>query len=165
MQKATILLVAVSGVVGLGIILSFYGNQVLFEDLARAEADVSAGQELRVRAELEASDMQKGIYAIQIVEYRGGISMEVFDPQGFEIASHAPDKELTEGSFDVGMDGTYEMIIRNDGSEQVRIFAVMGPEPDAGAKSLGFVSLYILVIGLMGMAGIGILVVRNRRRS
>ena len=59
--------------------------------------------------------------------------------------------------------GKYELIIQSSIQEEIRVFGVIGPEPDAGAKSLGFISLYILVVGLIGMAGIGVYAIKNRR--
>lgn len=165
MQKATVLLVAISGVVALGIILSFYGNQVLFEDLVKGEGNVVMGEDLIVSAELERSDSQRGIYAIQIVEYRDDISAHILDPYDIEIGSKVMDSDLFEGEFEVEVDGVYKLVVKNDSTNPVKIFGVIGPEPDAGAKSLGFVSLYVLVIGLIGMIGVGVFAVRKRRRS
>jgi hypothetical protein len=42
---------------------------------------------------------------------------------------------------------------------------VIGPEPDAGKKSLGFISLYILIVGLIGMVGVAIYAIKNRKKS
>lgn len=165
MQKATVLLVAISGVVGLGIILSFYGNQVLFEDLAKGEGSVKTGEDLIVPAELERSDSQRGVYAVQIVEYKEGISVHILDPYDIGIDSKVMDGDLFEGEFEVEADGVYKLVVKNDSSSPVKVFGAIGPEPDAGAKSLGFVSLYVLVIGLIGMVGVGIFAVRKRKRS
>ena len=55
-------------------------------------------------------------------------------------------------------------LIENRG-EQVKIFGVIGPEPDAGKRSLGFISLYILVIGLIGMLIVAVYIVINRKKA
>ena len=165
MQKASVLLIAVGGVLGLGIALSFYGNQVLFEGLARGEDDVMAGEDMVIPAELQRSDLG-GIYAVQIYDYDGeDIYVHVLDPYNAEIGAERIDGDLFEGRFAVDSDGVYKLVVRNEGSGPVKIFGVVGPEPDAWAKSLGFVSLYVLVIGLLGMAVVGVFVVRGRRRS
>ncbi len=164
MPKASVLLLLVGGILGLGITLSFYGNQALFEDLADGGGDVRPGEKLEVRAELERSD-EGGIYAIQVEDPDGGpVSVRVLDPGGAEVGSGLVGGELFEGRFAVDSDGAYTLVARNDGTGPVKVFAVMGPEPDAGTKSLGFVSLYVLVIGLLGMAGVAIFAVRNRKR-
>jgi hypothetical protein len=42
---------------------------------------------------------------------------------------------------------------------------VIGPEPDAGKKSLGFISLYVLIIGLIGMIIVPIYAIKNSKKS
>lgn len=165
MQKSSILLILVGGLVGIGIVLSFFGNQVIFEDLAKAESNVKFGEDLVVEIELEESINKKGIYAVQILDFKEDIfRVSVYDPIGIEIESQKIDEEVFEGGFDIISSGTYQLVVKSSDQEETRIFGVIGPEPDAGAKSLGFISLYILVIGLIGMAGIGIYAIKNRRR-
>ena len=165
MQKSSILLILVGGLVGIGIVLSFFGNQVIFEDLAKAESNVKFGEDLVVEIELEESINKKGIYAVQILDFKEDIfRVSVYDPIGIEIESQKIDEEVFEGGFEIISSGTYQLVVKSSDQEETRIFGVIGPEPDAGAKSLGFISLYILVIGLIGMAGIGIYAIKNRRR-
>lgn len=165
MQKATILLVVISGVVGLGLILSFYGNQVLFEGLTNGEGSIGTGEDIIISAELNRADSQNGIYAVQLLEYVEGVSVHVLDPFGNMIESVYIDGDLSEGVFPVESDGIYSMVVKNDGSEKAEVFGVIGPEPDAGAKSIGFISLYVLVIGLAGMLGVGVFAFRKRKRT
>src|SRR3989338_4210468 len=105
MQKSGILFVIVGSIVGVGIILSFYGNQVIFEDLNKGEGQVKFGENLIIPVELDNTETQ------------------------------------------------------------IKVFGVIGPEPDAGKKSLGFISLYILIIGLIGMVGVAIYAIKNRKKS
>lgn len=166
MQKSNVLLIIVGSLVGIGIILSFYGNQVVFEGLTKAEGDVSLGEDLEITTELDESANKNGIYAIQVLNFKEDtISASVYDPLGIEIESQSIDKEVFEGEFDIRVTGTYKLVIKSNDQEKVRVFGVIGPEPDLGVKSLGFVSLYILVIGLIGMAGIAIYAIKNRRRN
>lgn len=149
------------GVLGLGIILSFYGNQALFEDLARSEGEIEIGEELVVMSELERSDSQ-GVYAIQIIE-EGSVDINILNPYDRIIESKSINEELFEGRFTIETDGVYKMIIKNNGSNPVKVFGVIGAEPDAGTKSLGFVSLYLLVVGLVGMVIVGIFAIKRKR--
>ncbi len=164
MQKASLLLIVTGGILGLGIILSFYGNHILFDNLTGNEGSIEAGEELVVETKLNRTDMN-GIYAIQIIEGDDDIQVHVLDPYNMQIKSEYVDEELFEGTFVIDTDGVYKLVVKNDGSSQSKIFAVMGPEPDVGAKSLGFISLYILTIGLLGMAGVGIFAIKNRKSS
>lgn len=164
MQKSSILLIAVGGLVAVGIVLSFYGNQVIFQDLAKGEGNVKFDEDLKVTIELDEAD-KKGIYATQILDFKENVfSASVYDPSGVEIESKQINKEVYEGRFDITSSGVYQLVIKSNEQEETKIFGIIGPEPDVGAKSLGFISLYILVIGLIGMAGIAIYAIKNRRK-
>ena len=78
--------------------------------------------------------------------------------------SQSINEEVFEGYFDVTESGTYKLMIENSG-EPVTVFGVIGPEPDEGKKSLTFISLYILVAGLFGMAGVAAYLVFSRKRA
>ena len=70
-----------------------------------------------------------------------------------------------EGEFDVFETGLYKLIIQSSNNEEIQVFGAIGPLPDASKKSLGLISVYILVIGMVGLVGSGINGIRNRKRS
>ncbi|MEK6929355.1 MAG: hypothetical protein AABZ42_01630 [Thermoproteota archaeon] len=165
MQKSGILFVIVGSIVGVGIILSFYGNQVIFEDLNKGEGQVKFGENLIIPVELDNTETQTGIYAVQIINFKEGITAKILDPFDKEIESQLIDEEVFEGRFNVAVSGIYKLVIENTDEKEIKIFGVIGPEPDAGKKSLGFISLYILIIGLIGMVGVAIYAIKNRKKS
>ncbi|MBI2643041.1 MAG: hypothetical protein HYW92_01870 [Nitrosarchaeum sp.] len=165
MQKSGVLFVIVGSIVGMGIILSFYGNQVIFEDLIKGEGQVKFGENLIIPVELDNTETQTGIYAVQIINFKEGITAKILDPFDKEIESQLIDEEVFEGRFNIAVSGIYKLVIENTDEKEIKIFGVIGPEPDAGKKSLGFISLYILIIGLIGMAGVAIYAIKNRKKS
>ena len=165
MQKSGILFVIVGSIVGVGIILSFYGNQVIFEDLIKGEGQVKFGENLIIPVELDNTETQTGIYAVQIINFKEGITAKILDPFDKEIESQSMDEEVFEGRFNIAVSGIYKLVIENTDEKEIKIFGVIGPEPDAGKKSLGFISLYILIIGLIGMVGVAIYAIKNRKKS
>ena len=165
MQKSGILFVIVGSIVGVGIILSFYGNQIIFEDLNKGEGQVKFGENLTIPVELDNTETQTGIYAIQIINFKEGITAKILDPFDKEIESQLINEEVFEGRFNIVVSGIYKLVIENTDEKEIKIFGVIGPEPDAGKKSLGFISLYILVIGLSGMVGVAIYAIKNRKKS
>ena len=165
MQKSGILFVIVGSIVGVGIILSFYGNQVIFEDLIKGEGQVKFGENLIIPVELDNTETQTGIYAVQIINLKEGITAKILDPFDKEIESQLIDEEVFEGRFNIAVSGIYKLVIENTDEKEIKIFGVIGPEPDAVKKSLGFISLYILIIGLIGMAGVAIYAIKNRKKS
>jgi len=155
----------VSSIVGVGIILSFYGNQVIFEDLIKGEGQVKFGENLIIPVELDNTETQTGIYAIQIINFKEGITAKILDPSDKEIESQSINEEVFEGRFNITMSGIYKLVIENTDEKEVKIFGVIGPEPDAGKKSLVSISPWILIIGLIGVVGVAIYAIKNRKKS
>jgi len=164
-QRSGILFVIVGSIVGVGIILSFYGNQIIFEDLIKGESQVKFGENLIIPVELDSTETQTGIYAIQIINFKEGITAKILDPFDKEIEFQSINEEVFEGRFNITVSGIYKLVIENTDEKEIKIFGVIGPEPDAGKKSLGFISLYILIIGLIGMVGVAIYAIKNRKKS
>jgi len=164
-KKSGFLLVGFAGLIGVGIILSFYGSYVIFEDLNQGDGDVGSEQDLIVEVELDHTEIQTGIYAVQIIDFEiGTVTVNILDPFNTIIESQSINEEAYEGLFAITTSGTYKLSIENSG-KQVKIFGVIGPEPDAGKRSLPFISLSILVIGLMGMLGLAVFMAINRKKS
>jgi len=102
-QRQGILFVIVGSIVGVGIILSFYGNQVIFEDLIKGEGQVKFGENLIIPVELDNMETQTGIYAIQIINFKEGITAKILDPFDKEIESQSINEEVFEGRFNITM--------------------------------------------------------------
>ena len=165
MKKSGIFFIIVGGLVGIGIILSVYGNYVIFEDLTQGYEDVGSGQDLVLEVELDHTKFQTGIYAVQIKDFESAaVTASILDPSNTLVESQSINEEVFEGLFDVTTSGTYKLLVENSG-EQVNVFGVIGPEPDSGKKSLGFISLYILVMGLIGMLIVTVYLVINRKKA
>ncbi len=165
MKKSSILFVIVGGLIGIGMLLSAYGNYVIFEDLVKGEGDVKSGQNLVVEIELDHTDTQTGIYAVQIIDYKGNtITANILDPSEIVIESQSVNEEVYEGLFELTSSGKYKLSIENEG-EQLKIFGVIGPEPDDWKRSVGLISMYILFIGLIGMVGLAVYIVINRKKN
>ncbi|MFB5628583.1 MAG: hypothetical protein ACE5RR_01470 [Nitrosarchaeum sp.] len=165
MQKSGILFVIVGSMVCTGIVLSIYGNQVIFEGLNKGEGEIKFGENLTISIELDNTKVQTGVYAIQIIDFKKGITAKILDPFDKEIESQSINEEVFEGHFNIAIPGIYKLVIENTNEKEIKVFGVIGLEPDAGKKSLGFISLYILIIGLIGMVGVTIYAIRNRKKS
>ena len=165
MKKSGILFAVVGGLIGIGMLLSAYGNYAIFEDLVEGDGDVKSGQNLVVEIELDHTDTQTGIYAIQIIDFKGAtITANILDPSDIVIESQSVNEEVYEGLFELTSSGVYKLSIINNG-EQIKIFGVIGPEPDDWKRSVGLISMYILFTGLIGMAGLVVYMVINRKKN
>ncbi len=155
----------VGGLIGIGIILSVYGNSLMFEDLSQGNGDVGSGQDLKIKSLLDHLETQKGVYVVQIINFESTeVTASILDPFNTEIESHSINEESYQGSFDVTTSGNYTLLIENNG-EQIKIFGVIGPEPDAWKKSLDFVSFTILTAGLIGMIGLTVYIIIKRKKD
>jgi len=165
MKKSAIFLAIVGVLIGAGIILSFYGNYILFEELVQGNGEVFDGQDLVIEVELDSSKTKSGIFAIQILDYKEGmVTASIIDPSNTTIESESVNQEVFEGLFEVTSSGNYKLLIENKG-ETANVFGVIGPEPDEGKRALSNISMYILVAGLVGMASVAVYIFINRRKA
>ena len=164
MQKLGMIMVGSAALIVIGLILLVVGNQIILEGVSQGNGKVNSSQTLTISGDFDSQETSIGVFAVQIMEFKDNIfSAKVLDPFGGEIVFQTINKETTEKEFDVLETGTYKLIIESTSNEEVIVFAAIGPLPDAGKKSLGFISVYILVIGMVGLVVVGIFVVKNKR--
>ena len=166
MQKLGIMLICSVALIVIGLILLVLGNQIILEGVSQRDGKVSLDQTLTISADFVSQDTPIGVFAVQIMEFKDNtFSAKVLDPFGNEIISQTINEETIEEGFDVLETGTYKLIIESTNNEETQMFAAIGPLPDAGKKSLGFISVYVLVIGMIGLVAAGIYGIKNRVRS
>ncbi len=166
MQKSGIMII-VSGVLILtGLILLVVGNQNILEGVSQGNGKVSSSQTLSISVEFDSQETSIGVFAVQIMEFKDNtFSAKVLDPFDNEIISQTINEETIEKEFDVLETGTYKLIIESTNNEEPIVFAAIGPLPDTGKKSIDFISVYILAIGMAGLVGVTIYGIKNRKRS
>ncbi len=166
MQKSGIMLISSAALIAIGLILLVLGNQVILQGISQGNGKVSSSQTLSISVEFDSQETSIGVFAVQIMEFKDNtFSAKVLDPFDSEIISQTINEETTEKEFDVLETGTYKLIIQSISNEEPIVFAAIGPLPDAGKQSLGFISMIILVTGMVGLVVVGIYGVKNRRRS
>jgi len=155
-----------AALIAIGLLLLVLGNQIILEGISQGEGKVSSSQSLTVSADFDSRETSTGIFVVQIIEFKDNIfSVKVLDPLESEIIFQTINEETIEKEFDVLETGTYKLIIESTSNEEPIIFAAIGPLPGANKQLLGFVSLVILVIGMIGLVVVGIYGVKNRRKS
>jgi len=165
-QKSGIMLISSATLIAIGLILLVLGNQIILEGVSQGNEKMSSSQTLTISVDFDSQDTSVGVFAVQIMEFKDNIfSAKVLDPFDSEIIFQTINEETIEKEFDVLETGTYKLIIESTSNEETIVFAAIGPLPDTGKKSLGFISVYILVIGMMGLVAAGIYGVKNRIRS
>ena len=166
MEKSVVFLVIVGGLLATGIILSFYGAQLTTQDLIVNEGIVSLGESFEIQAELDPTKSETGVFVIQILDFKDNeITAKISDPLDYEILSKSFDKDSIEERFEIASKGTYKLIIENLSPEDIQIMAVIGHMPDKGTLSVGITGFFILIVGLVGIVGVGIYVIRTKRKE
>jgi len=166
MQKSPIFLVIVSSLIAIGIILSFYGAQLTTQNLIVKEEKLVPGSSFEIMSELDLSRGDAGVCGILVENFeKDAISITIIDPLGNQVISKTVDKESTEERFKIVTSGTYKLIIENSGVKETQIVAGIGHMPDNFAISVGITGFFILIVGLIGIVGIGIYAIRNKRKQ
>ena len=166
MERPLIFLLIVGALIGAGITLSFYGAQLATQNLTVKEENLDPGSSMEVIVELDPSTGETGVYGILLAKFEENmIYVSVFDPLGSQILSKTVDQESTEERFKIGSSGSYKIVIENSGREETQIVAGIGYMPDSNTLSVGIVGFYILVVGLIGIGGIVVYTIQNRRKE
>ena len=157
-------MVSTAALIVIGLILLVLGNQIILEGVSQGNEKVSSSQTLAISVDFDSQETSIGVFAVQIMEFKDNtVSAKVLDPFDSEIITQTINEQTIEKEFNVLETGTYKLIIESTGDEEIHVFAAIGPLPDAGKKSLGFISVYVLVIGMVGLVVVGIYGVKNRR--
>lgn len=164
MQKIGIVVVISGGLIVMGLILLAFGNQVILEGVSQGEGIVSKNKEVIISAEFDSLKTPMGIFAVQSINVEKDIMYaKIFNPSGNEVIAISIDKETTEKTFDILETGEYKLIIQSVDDEEIQVFGAIGPIPDEGKKLLSYVSVLILIIGMIGLIGAAILKIKNKK--
>lgn len=166
MKKSTITVIASGALIVIGMILLVIGSQVILEGVIQGNGIVNSNQELVISGEFDSQKTVEGVFAVQIMQFKeNSLFVKVIDPLENQIASQEIIEENTEKEFDILETGMYQLIIQSESNEDTQVFGAIGPLPDAGKKSLSFISLYVLIVGMIGLVGSGIYKIKSGKKS
>ena len=155
MHKPKIILVTSGALIVIGLILSVIGNQIILEGFSQGNGKISLDQTLVVSGDFDSQESAIGVFAVQVMEFRDNtFSVRILDPFNTEIISQEMNEEKMEQEFDILETGGYKLIIESISNEETQVFGAIGPSLDAGKKSLGMISGYVLVVGMIGLSRI-----------
>jgi len=166
MQRSGLFLLIVGVLIIVGMALSFYGSQIITEDLVKEQSDLISGETFETFAELDPMISEYGVYVVQTTNFEeNSILIKIFDPFGSQLVSKTAESESFEDRFEILSSGEYRIIIENIGSKDTAIFLAIGHLPDTSKLSVGITGFYILIVGMIGIAGLVILTIKNRRKN
>jgi len=166
-QKSGLIIVIFGLLIVTGLVVSIVENQITLEGINQGNGKVSSVDTVTVSVDLDKEISPVGIFAVQIMEFKENtISAIILDPSNIEIISQKINEETLEKEFDVFETGTYQLIIQSSNEDEIYVTGAIGPLPDADKKFiLSIISLSILIIGMIGLATIGIIGIKNRKKS
>ena len=156
-------IIASGAIIVIGLVLLALGNQVILDSVNQGDGKVSINQDITVSTSIDSKKTSVGIFAVQVIDIKENIfSAKVLDPLGIEIIALKINEETIEEEFDVIESGIYKLVIQSSIEEKSQVFGAIGPLPDEGKKTISFISVYVVIIGMIGLFGAGILKIKKR---
>lgn len=167
MQKSGLAIVIFGLLIVGGLAVSLVENKITLEGINQGNGKVSSIETVTVSVEIDKKATPVGIFAVQVMEFKENtISAKILDPSNIEIISHKVNEETLEKEFDIFESGKYQLIIEGSGDNEIYVTGAIGPLPNADKKLiLSTISLSLLIIGMVGLAVIGISEIKNKKRS
>jgi hypothetical protein len=166
-QKSGLIIVIFGLLIVTGLVVSIIENQTTLEGINQGNGKISSIETVTVSVDLDKEITPVGIFAIQVMEFKENtISAMILDPSNIEIISQKINEEILEKEFDVFETGTYQLIIQSSDEDEIYVTGAIGPLPDADKKFiLSIISLSILIIGMTGLVTMGIIGIKNKKKS
>ena len=163
MQKSGLIIVGSGTLIVIGLALLALGNQIILDGVSQGDGKVSINQDIIVSTNFDSQKTSVGVFAVQIMSLEDNVfSAKVLDPLEIEVISLKVNEETVEKEFDVLESGIYKLVIKSSNDEESQVFGAIGPLPDEGEKSISYISVYVVIIGMVGLFGAGILKIKKR---
>jgi len=165
-KKFKLVIIISAILVIIGITLTFYESQLINWSVINQQQNLLSGTSMTLTKDLDPSKNQNGVYSVQITDFQedDNIKVSILNPVGATIISKSITKNLLQENFLISSNGTYKIQIKNQGSREVQILAVIGNYPQNIAL-IDMCSFILLITGLSGLA-IGIMyLVKNRGKT
>ena len=164
MSNLTKYLVIVGIMIAVGAMLLIYGSQTITGDLVIEEGKINSLTQLEIKAELDPDINTQGVYAVQTIEGKEyDISASVIDPSQDEIRDVSINRNSFEDNFEIDEAGTYTLIISTAESEEIPLVGGIGHLPDSTGVTISIAGFIVIVLGMIGVAGIGFMIIRQRK--
>ena len=119
-----------------------------------------------IRTELDPEINTQGVYAVQTIEGKEyNISAIVVDPLDVKIRDVSINRNSFEDNFEIDDAGTYTLIISTSESEEIPLVGGIGHVPDSTGVTISIAGFFVIVLGMIGIAVIGFMVVRQRKNK
>ena len=166
MSNLTKYLVIVGIMIAIGAMLLIYGSQTITGDLVIEEGKINSLTQLEIKAELDPEINTQGVYAVQTIEGKEyDISAIVLDPLDVKIRDVSINRNSFEDNFEIDDAGTYTLIISTSESEEIPLVGGIGHVPDSTGVTISIAGFLVIVLGMIGVAVIGFMIIRQRKNK
>ena len=166
MSNLTKYLVIVGIMIAIGAMLLIYGSQTITGDLVIEEGKINSLTQLEIKAELDPEINTQGVYAVQTIEGKEyDISASVIDPSEVKIRDVSINRNSFEDNFEIDEAGTYTLIISTAESEEIPLVGGIGHLPDSTGVTISIAGFIVIVLGMIGVAVIGFMIIRQRKNK
>ncbi|MDC0241195.1 hypothetical protein OAK66_02020 [Candidatus Nitrosopelagicus sp.] len=166
MSNLTKYLVIVGIMIAIGAMLLIYGSQTITGDLVIEEGKINSLTQLEIKADLDPEINTQGVYAVQTIEGKEyDISASVIDPSQDEIRDVSINRNSFEDNFEIDEAGTYTLIISTEESEEIPLVGGIGHLPDSTGVTISIAGFIVIVLGMIGVAVIGFMIIRQRKNK
>ena len=166
MSNLTKYLVIVGIMIAVGAMLLIYGSQTITGDLVIEEGKINSLTQLEIRTELDPEINTQGVYAVQTIEGKEyDISAIVVDPLDVKIRDVSINRNSFEDNFEIDDAGTYTLIISTSESEEIPLVGGIGHVPDSTGVTISIAGFLVIVLGMIGVAVIGFMIIRRRKKK
>jgi len=166
MSNLTKYLVIVGIMIAIGAMLLIYGSQTITGDLVIEEGKINSLTQLEIKAELDPEINTQGVYAVQTIEGKEyDISASVIDPSEIKIRDVSINRNSFEDNFEIDEAGTYTLIISTAESEEIPLVGGIGHLPDSTGVTISIAGFIVIVLGMIGVAVIGFMIIRQRKNK
>ena len=166
MSNLTKYLVIVGIMIAIGAMLLIYGSQTITGDLVIEEGKINSLTQLEIKAELDPEINTQGVYAVQTIEGKEyDISASVIDPSEVKIRDVSINRNSFEDNFEIDKAGTYTLIISTAESEEIPLVGGIGHLPDSTGVTISIAGFIVIVLGMIGVAVIGFMIIRQRKNK
>ena len=166
MSNLTKYLVIVGIMIAIGAMLLIYGSQTITGDLVIEEGKINSLTQLEIKSELDPEINTQGVYAVQTIEGKEyDISAIVIDPLDIKIRDVSINRNSFEDNFEIDDAGTYTLIISTSESEEIPLVGGIGHVPDSTGITISIAGFFVIVLGMIGVAVIGFMIIRQRKNK
>ncbi len=163
MRKSHLILFIGGALVAVGMVTSFYGSQLVTQDLTITEGIVSSASPVELIKELDPSIAKTGVFVVQAESFEGLVAT-MLDPNGQHITSKEISQKSTEEQFEITTKGNYKMLLQSSTSEAPVVMGLTHM-PDKNFIVLNLLGQSIIISGFVGVGLAVVYEIKNRKKK